>query len=216
MSSNQEKNNQQKEDKNIQKKLKTLKLGLISQDSTYINVYQLFDSYFKYSKPENYKIKDENKYEFSVSSIPQLPISIYHIKKIEVIHDKYNKYNDGLHFFLIFIDIQENKDSNSFLDKALDSIIEADDNNLNKKFYIYGFYQNNDNEKITEEKITTLLEAKAIEYYYNETKTDDIESFSKLIECTITDCNNIMIEKYFIQKQNELIKDNSKSQCLIY
>ena len=216
MSSNQDKNNQQKEDKNIQKKSKTLKLGLISQDSTYINVHQLFDSYFKYSKPENYKIKDENKYEFSVSSIPQLPISIYHIKKIEDIHDKYNKYNDGLHFFLIFIDIQENKDTNSFLDKALDSIIEADDNNLNKKFYIYGFYQNNDNEKITEEKITTLLEAKAIEYYYNEIKSDDIESFSKLIECTITDCNTIMIEKYLIQKQNELIKDNSKSQCLIY
>ena len=102
MSSNQDKKNQQKEDNNIQKKSKTLKLGLISQDSTYINVYQLFDSYFKYSKPENYKIKDENKYEFSVSSIPQLPISIYHIKKIEDIHDKYNKYNDGLHFFFNF------------------------------------------------------------------------------------------------------------------
>jgi hypothetical protein len=105
----------------------------------------------------------------------------------------------------------------SFLEKVIDIIVEADDNNLNKKCYIYGFYKNNENEneKISEEKITSILEAKGIEYYYNEIILDDIESFSKLVECTINDCNTIMIEKYLAQKHSELASDTSNSHCNI-
>ena len=202
-----------KDQKDNLKHSKSIKLGLISQNSSFINVTELFNSYFEKSKPNNYQIKDENRFEFSLSDIPQLSISINHLKNIEDIHEK-NKYN-LFNFFLIFIDIQ-NISTNSFLEKIIDIIIEADDNNFNKKCYIYGFYQNNDNDKITEEKITSILESKGIEYYYNEIRFGDIESFSKLIECTINDCNAIMIEKYLAQKHSEIIGDNSNSHCVIY
>ena len=201
-----------KDQKDNLKHSKSIKLGLISQNSSFINVTELFNSYFEKSKPNNYQIKDENRFEFSLSDIPQLSISINHLKNIEDIHEK-NKYN-LFNFFLIFIDIQ-NISTNSFLEKTIDIIIEADDNNFNKKCYIYGFYQNNDNDKITEEKITSILESKGIEYYYNEIRFGDIESFSKLIECTINDCNAIMIEKYLAQKHSELLTDKSNSKCII-
>ncbi len=192
------------------KKNKSIKIGLISQDSSYINANELFNKYFEKSKPNTYMIKDKNRFEFSLLNLPQISISIHNIKKLEDINDKYHIYN----FFIIFIDIQ-NSSSKSFLDKSLDTIIEADDNNFNKKCYIYGFYKNNENEKITEEKITTISEAKGIEYYYNEVTIDDIESFSKLIECTINDCNTIMIEKELAKKHSEIASDNSNSHCII-
>ena len=69
---------------------------------------------------------------------------------------------------------------------------------------------------MSEEKITGLLESKGIEYYYNEIKINDIESFSKLIEMTINDCNTIMIEKYLAQKHSKLLTDTSNSRCIIY
>ena len=210
MSDSQEITN--KTNDNNDKKPNSIKLGIISQESSYINVFELFDSYFKYSKPDPCKIKDENKYEFSLLRIPQLSISVYNIQKIEDIH---NKYNNIIHFYLIFIDIN-NKTTISFLDKTIDEIVDVDDNTLNQKCYIYGFFQNKNNDKINEETITTMLEAKGIEYYYNEIKNDDVESFSKLLDNTINDCNSILIEKFMIQKQNELLKDQSKSHCLIY
>ena len=192
---------------------KTIKIGLITQNSPFINATELFNSFFEKSKPSYYKIKSQSSFEFSLLSIPELFISIYHLTKIDEIHDKtiYNLYN----FFLIFIDIQ-NISTDSFLDKILDNIIEVDDNNFNKKCYIYGFYQNNGEEKMTEEKITNILESKGIEYYYNEIIFDDIESFSKLIECSISDCNSIIVEKFLAQKHSELITDNSFSHCVIY
>lgn len=200
-----------KDQNNKEKKSSSIKLGLISQNSPYINVYELFNNYFEKTKPNPCKIKEEKYFEFSLLNLPQLPIIINHFKNIEDINDKYNIYN----FFLIFIDLQ-NITTNTFLETTIDIIIEADESNVNKKCYIYGFFQNKENNQITEEKVTTLLESKGIEYYYNEIKIDDIESFSKLIECTINDCNNIMIEKYLAKKHSELVQDGSNSHCFIY
>ena len=118
-----------KDQKDNLKHSKSIKLGLISQNSSFINVTELFNSYFEKSKPNNYQIKDENRFEFSLSDIPQLYISINHLKNIEDIHEK-NKYN-LYNFFLIFVDIQ-NISTNSFLEKTIDIIIEADDSNFNK------------------------------------------------------------------------------------
>ena len=203
-----------KETKKDQKDLnkKSIKMGLISQDSSIINVREIFNSYFEKTKPNSYIIKDKNRFEFSLLNYPQISITIHHFQKLEDINDKYINYN----FFLIFIDLQIDS-TKSFLEKVIDIIVEADDNNLNKKCYIYGFYKSNENEneKISEEKITSILEAKGIEYYYNEIILDDIESFSKLVECTINDCNTIMIEKYLAQKHSELASDTSNSHCNI-
>ena len=199
-----------KEQNDLNKKPKSIKIGLISQDSSYLNVHEIFNAYFEKSKPSTYVIKSKNHFEFSLQIFPQISIIIYNFKKLEDINDKYITYN----FFLIFVDLQ-NASTKSFLEKTIDIIVEADDNNFNKKCYIYGFYKNNENEKIAEEKITNILESKGIEYYYNEIICDDVESFSKLIECTINDCNTIMIEKYLAQKHSELAKDISNSHCLV-
>lgn len=196
---------------NKKKNSNSIKIGLISQDSSIINVFQLFESYFDKSKPNPCIIKDENHFEFSLLSIPQLLITINHFKDIQEIHDKYNSFN----FLLIFIDIENNNSITLFLEKTIDILTEIEDN-FNKKCYIYGFFQDDEKEKLTEEKITNLLESKGIEYYYNEIKNNDISSFSKLIEYTISDCNTIMIEKYLAQKHSELVDDNSNSHCKIY
>ena len=187
-----------------------IKIGLISQESSYINVNDIFNSYFEKSKPDPCEIKDQNRYHFSLLNLPQILISINHFKSMEEISDNNKEYN----FYLIFIDLH-NSNTYSYLEKVIDIIMEADDNNFNKKSYIYGFFQNKENEKISEEKITGLLESKGIEYYYNEIKINDFESFSKLIEMTINDCNTIMIEKYLAQKHSELLTDKSNSKCII-
>jgi hypothetical protein len=214
MSSTEEKDNNKNEDNNNQKKQNSIKIAIISQQSSYIDVYKLFDSCFKYSKLEYYKIKNEDKYEFSLLNFPQLLISIYNIKNIENIENIHQKDNILFNFFIILIDIQ-NKNTISYIDKTIDAIIE-DDDNIDQKAYIYGFYYNNNNERYTEDKISSILETKGIDYYYNEIKSDDIETFSKLIECTVNDCNAIMIENLLAQKQKELNKDKSNSNCFIY
>ena len=188
-----------------------IKIGLLSQESSYINVNDIFNSYFEKSKPNHCEIKDKNRYQFSLLNLPQILISIYHFKSIEEINNNNKLYN----FYLIFIDLH-NSNTYSYLEKVIDIIMETDDNNFNKKSYIYGFFQSKENDKLSEDKITGILESKGIEYYYNEIKINDIESFSKLIEMTINDCNTILIEKYLAQKHSELLTDTSNSRCILY
>ena len=145
-----------KEQSNSQKT--KIKLGLISQESSYINVNDIFNSYFEKSKPDPCEIKEQNRYYFSLLNLPQILISIYCFKSIKEINDNNKVYN----FYLIFIDLH-NSNAYSYLEKVIDIIMEADDNNFNKKSYIYGFFQSKENEKMSEEKITGLLESKGIE-----------------------------------------------------
>ena len=164
-----EKKNSQN-DENL-KKHDTIKYGLISQGKSCINVYDLINSYFTNSKPNKYLIKDEFHFEFSPSIFPNLLITINNLRKIENIFTKYNQF----HFFLILIDIQTS--CIDFLDKALDAIIDAGDNNINKKSYIFGFFGDNTNKIIPEERITTVIDAKGIDYFYSQIKIDDIDKF---------------------------------------
>ena len=197
--------------KNESKKSNTIKFGLISQDNSNINVYDLIISYFKNSKPIKYTIKDEFHYEFTPISLSHLTITINNLRKIENIMGKYNLCN----FFIIFIDIQ-NSNCIDFLEKAIDVIIDAGENTFNKKCYIFGFYKDNDKQNIPEEKITIIIEAKGIEYYYCQIKNDDIDKFSKIMERVIGNCNTIMIEKFLDQKHSELVLDNSNSKCYVF
>ena len=201
----------EKNDPNNKSKPNTIKFGLISQESTYINVFDLINSYLKNSKTSNYNIKDENHYEFSPHSLPTITINIYKLKKIENIIEKYQYFN----FFMIFIDAQ-NSNTNDFLEKAVDTIVDAGENNYNKKCYILGFFKEENNEIIPEEKITTILEAKGIDYYYCQNKDDDIKNFTKSLDRIINDSNTIMVEKYLDQKHSELILDHSNSHCSVY
>ena len=207
--SSSDKNNSQDEEN--QKMHNSIKYGLISQDKSCINVYDLIKSYFTNSKSK-YLLKDEFHYEFSPSIFPHITITINNLRKIENIYTKYNQFN----FFLILIDIQTS--CIDFLDKAIDAIIDAGDNNYNKKCYIFGFFEDNNKKSIPEERITTIIDAKGIEYYYSQIKIDDVEKYCKIMEVVISDSNTIMVEKFLDQRHSELGLDNSKSQshCLIF
>ena len=195
------------------KKHDSIKYGLISQGKSCIIVNDLINSYFINSKPSKYLIKDEFHYEFSPSLFPDLIITINNLRIIENIYSKYNQFN----FFLILIDIQTA--CIDFLDKALNAIVDAGDNtNTNKKSYIFGFFGDNNKRSIPEERITTIIDAKGIEYYYSQIKIDDIEKFCKIMEGIIADSNTKMVEKFLDQKHSELTLDNSNSEshCFIF
>ena len=195
------------------KKHDSIKYGLISQGKSCIKVYDLINSYFTNSKPSKYLIKDEFHYEFSPSLFPNLIITINNLRKIENIYTKYTQFN----FFLILIDIQTT--CIDFLDKALDAIVDAGENsNTIKKSYVFGFFGDKNKKTIPEERITTIIDAKGIEYYYSQIKIDDIEKFCNIMEGIIGDSNTIMIEKFLDQKHSELTLDNSNSEshCFIF
>ena len=193
------------------KKHDSIKYGLISQGKSCIKVYDLINSYFTNSKPSKYLIKDEFHYEFSPSLFPGLIITINNLRKIENIYTKYTQFN----FFLILIDIQTT--CIDFLDKALDAIVDAGENsNTIKKSYVFGFFGDKNKKTIPEERITTIIDAKGIEYYYSQIKIDDIEKFCSIMEGIIGDSNTIMIEKFLDQKHSELTLDNSNSESHCY
>ena len=194
------------------KKESIIKFGLISSNSSDINIKEIFTSYFKTLKEDKYKIKRENHYEFNPPNFPNLTISIIIMSNIDKIKEKYSNVN----FFMLFIDMQD-KNTINFLDKAIDAIISAGDECINKKCYIFGFYSS-DKKILSSQRATTIIEAKGIDYYFSEIKRDEDmnNKLSKLIEIIVNDTNTIMIEKFLDQKHSELILDNSKSKCIIF
>ena len=208
-SSNKKNKKKNESDKEITKE--SIKFALFSETSSYINVNELFKAYFENSKPDTCKIKNQNNYIFSFLNNPQILLTINHFKKLE----DANSYYKLFQFFLIFIDI-ENISSN-FLEKTIEIIIESDENNLKKKFYIIGFYQENDNEKIYQKNIINTIISKSIYYTYNDVNINDIKSFGKILKKIANDSHNILIENYLNQRSSELIgEDTSNSHCLIY
>ena len=197
---------------NKEKKESIIKYGLI-KNSNDINIKEIFTSYFKTLEPDNYKIKKVNHYEFYTPNFPNLIVSIV-INTVEKIIEKYSIFN----FFLFFLDLHDIYIID-FLDKTIDSLLSAGDNNFNKKFYFLGFYKN-DKKAISYERATTIIEAKGIDYYFTEIKQDENmnNKFKKYIELIVNDSNTIIVEKFLDQKHSELSLDNSKSDshCIIY
>ena len=205
------KKNKKKNESNKDITKESIKYALFCETSSYINVNEIFKTYFEISKPDTCKIKNQDNYIFSFLSNPQILLTINHFTKLEDANSFYKLFQ----FFLIFIDTQNM--SSNFLEKTIEIIIDADENNLNKKFYIIGFYQENDIEKLNQKDIINTANSKAIDYNYNEININDIESFGKILEKITNDSHNILIEKYLNQKQSELIgEDKSNSKCLIY
>ena len=209
MSTSSAKVNSKPDNKN--KNSNIIKYGLVSQEKSNIKVYELLSSFFISIKPNNYSIKDEFHFEFSPLSNPTLTITINHLKTVEKICEHYKNFN----FFFIFIDVQSSN-CIDYLEKAIDVIIDAGENSYNKKCYIFGFYIDDNKKTIPEEKITTIIDAKGIEYYYSQLKNNEYEKLSKILDRIIGDSNAIMVEKFLDQKHSELVLDNSNSHCYIF
>ena len=202
-------NNSQPEDK--QNKSDTIKFALVCQENSNINAYELLSTFFAKIKLNKYSIKDKFHYEFSPSGNQNLLITINNLKKVEKIYEHYKKFD----FFLIFIDVQNSK-CIDFLEKAIDIVIDAGEYNYNKKCYIFGFYFDENKKSIPEEKITTIIDAKGIEYYYLQLKNDEYTKFGKTLDSVVNDSNTIIVEKFLNQKHSEIILDNSNSHCFIF
>ena len=194
------------------KKEDTIKFGLISHNSPSINVKEIFTTYFQTLSPDKYKIKRENHYEFNPPKLPDKIISIIIISNMEKIMGVYTNLN----FFILFIDMHDELVID-FLDKSLDSIIASFENTFNKKCYIFGFSEENKKKIISSKRVTTIIDAKGIDYYFCEIKKDENmnNKFKKEFEIIINDSNAIMIEKFLDFKHSELNFDKSKS-CMIY
>ena len=192
---------------NDDEKSKIIKLGLISQSS--IDVYNIFSTFFEKEKL-SYNIRDQNHYEFNLKNTPELTILLNHFKENIDNTPKYIDYK----FFLIFINI-EDINSLDYLDKIIENIFEANNYNNNKKYYIFGFFENNEKYRINEEKLFAIMDSIGIDYIYYKIKNNDFDSFKYNIKFIINDCNTIMTEQFLELKHYELV-DDSHSQCYIF
>ena len=192
---------------NDDEKSKIIKLGLISQSS--IDVYNIFSTFFEKEKL-SYNIRDQNHYEFNLKNTPDLTILLNHFKENIDNTPKYIDYK----FFLIFINI-EDINSLDYLDKIIENIFEANNYNNNKKYYIFGFFENNEKYRINEEKLFAIMDSIGIDYIYYKIKNNDFDSFKYNIKFIINDCNTIMTEQFLELKHNELV-DDSHSKCYIF
>ena len=194
------------------KKENIIKYGIIT-NSNNINIKEIFTSFFATLGPDKYKIKKDNHYEFIIQDFPELTISIT-FSPLKKIIENYSVFN----FFMLFIDMHDSKIV-KFLDQTIDALLSAGDNNYNKKFYVLGFYSN-DQKAISYERATTIIEAKGIDYYFSEIKRGENmnKTFKKYIELIINDSNTIIVEKFLDQKHSELTLDNSESnsKCSLF
>ena len=193
------------------KKENAIKYGLIVSNPSKINAKYIFNTYFQTLSSNNYQIKRENHYEFTAQNCQNLTISIMIISNIDKIKEKYSTVN----FFMLFIDMEDLNVIN-FLDKSLDTIISADDD-FNKKCYILGFFAK-DRKIVSNDRITNIIEAKGIDYYFTDIKNEDESiknKFKKIIEFIVNDSNTILVENFLDQKHSELVPDNSNSKCII-
>lgn len=188
---------------------KSIKFGIISQESPCINPYSLITEYFKYSKPKTTNIKNDHYFEFIPDSNSNLTIILRQILELDKIYDSFSWYN----FFLLFIDIQTKKCLEE-LEKTVDCLIEAGEKS-SKKCYVLGFFEENSDNNIPEEKINTILDAKGIYYEYVDINAKSIEEFAKVMEYIIMDSCAIIKEKILTEKNSELNIDQSTSHCTI-
>lgn len=188
-----------------------LKLAIISQSTPILSPYALFTSLFKKIKPTQSEIKSENHFEYTPNNFPSLKVSLKQINSLEHFEEKYKNFDS----FLIMVDIQ--KDSTlKDLDSILDTILEASDFET-VKLYIFGFFQGPFGQN-KDERITTLIDAKGIDYEYIDLDIRNIEEFAKVMEYVINDSFKIKKEKIKENKHSDvtIAFDQSKSNCILF
>ena len=187
----------------------TIKYGILQQQSDFIKINELFNNYFQKSNPNIIK-NSLKSYEFSLDKLDNINFNFELIPEVEI-KNLYNIYN-FFNFFLIFIDIQSSE-SLTILESYIDRLIDCSQDNT-KKSYIFGMYKDKNSIKNKEERITTILNCKGVDYEYSEFNVDAIDEFPKIIDYLIGDSKEIMEEIDFEDIHNKFGRDKGKS-CII-
>jgi hypothetical protein len=192
--------------------IKTIYLGFLVHNSTLFNLYKLFTNYFTNSKANNYKIVNENNYEFNPNKYPNETIKIHKIGNLKKIKDQIKRFNE----FLIFLDIQQ-ANCLQILDEILNVIIDCSVKNNFKKCYILGFYNDRNLNILNENKMKYILDAKEITYEYNQINYKNENEFLETMEFLIKDINDIEISRLKGAKEEEILNDidHSTSKCIL-
>ena len=188
---------------------KSIKYGILYQNSDLININDLFNIYLDKEKPNI--IKNTNKgYEFSLEKYENL---YFHFEIIpeEELKNIYNIYS-FFNFFLIFVDIQSTA-CKKILESYINSLIDCSQDNT-KKSYIFGVYKDGNSIINKDEQITTILNCKGIDYEYSEININLNEQFPKGVDYLIEDSQEIMEEIEFEEIHNKFNRDKGKS-CII-
>ena len=189
--------------------IKSIKYGIIFQKSTLIKISEIFKFYFSKSNPNIIK-NLENEYEFTLEKDE----SLHFIFRVINENDMKNitQIYKTLNFFLIFIDVQSTA-SLKFLENSIDKLIACNED-ITKKCYIFGAYRDNNLIVNKDEKISTILNCKGIDYEYSEINIDKDEDFPKGMEYIIDDSKEMMEEMKFEEIRNDMEKNKQRS-CLI-
>ena len=199
-----------KNQKTEEKEIKSIKYGIIYQNTSNIKIDELFKFYFE--KANSNIIKNEEKeYEFTLSETEDLHF-IFKVITEEAMKNIIPIYQ-SLDFFLIFVDIQSTS-ALKCLEKYIDSLIACSDD-ITKKCYIFGAFKDNNLIVNKDEKISSILNCKGIDYEYSEININLNEDFPKGVEYIIEDSKEIIEEMKCEEELGDLDKNKAKS-CLIF
>lgn len=195
-----------------QKKYKNIKIGIIAQNTNSLNVYSLFNTYFGFSKPKHSNIKSEHYFEFVPSFDEEISVALRHVTEFAKVYETYKWFNT----FIIMIYIQD-KNALTELEKIVNCIMNASEKDA-KKCYVFGFFEDESNDNLPEVKITTMLDAKGIDYEYTDLNINETAQFTKVMEYVVNDSCDIVKNKMLHEKEKKDVHndDKSKSHCFIY
>lgn len=194
----------------IQKKCKNIKIGIIAQNSNNLNVYSLFTNYFSFSKPRRSNIKSEHYFEFVPNFDQEMSVALRQVTEFSKVYESYSWFNT----FIIMIYIQD-KNALAELEKIVNCIVDASEKDT-KKCYVFGFFEDEANDNIPEVKITTMLDAKGIDYEYTDLNINETAQFTKVMEYVVNDSCDLIKNKMLHEKdKKEFSDDKSKSHCII-
>ena len=189
--------------------IKSIKYGIISQNSTLIKISDLFKYYFEKSNAIIIK-NEEKEYEFTLESHKDIHY-IFRVLNEEAMKNILHLYS-SLNFFLIFIDIQSTvalKNLENYVDKLISC-----SQDITKKSYIFGAFKESNLIVNSDEKISTILNCKGIDYEYSEININLNEDFPKGMEYIIEDSKEIMEEMKSEEILDKREQDKQRS-CII-
>ena len=195
-----------------EKDISNINYGIICQKSPFINCSSLMNSFFKYTNINNLTKNDINKFEFISEFNHNCDITLSEILNIHLFNELTEKYD----FFIVLIDLENQKtiDELSKIVKKIDCVINTND--LMNKIYILGFYQKENQDNLTEEHITAVMDTKRIMYDYNDMNIKEIAKISTAIKSIVNDSYTMMKYNSNKNKEDKISNSQSGSNCVLF